>query len=153
MTKPKLGIILAVVGGILAIVGPFLAASTVTVTIGALVRADSRSWIEMSPIFYLCVGSGAVAVLAGVMAQIRPKAVWSLLLAVAAIAIVVPVVMAQVRAAETIGSSVLEVGIALGAMWGEAPTAVEIVSGTGAYFLIASAIVLTLAAPLVALKK
>ena len=153
MTKPKLGIILAVVGGILAIVGPFLTASTVTMTIRSLVRANSRSWIEMSPMFYLCVGSGALAVLVGVAAQIRPKAVWSLLLAVSAIAIAVPLMMAQMKIAEAIGSSVLEVGVALGGRWGDAPTAFEIVSGMGAYFLIASAVVLTLAAPIVALKK
>ena len=153
MTKSKVGIILAVVGGILAIVGPFLTASTVTTTIGSLVRESLRSWIEMSSMFYLCVGSGVLAVLVGVAAQIRPKAVWSLLLAVSAIAIAVPLIMAQVKIAEAIGSSVLEVGIALGARWGEAPTAFEVVSGMGAYFLTVSAVVLILAAPLVALKK
>jgi hypothetical protein len=153
MTKPKIGSIVAVVGGTLAIVGPFLTASTVTMTIGSLVRADLRSWIEMSPLFYLCVGSGALAVLAGTAAQIRPKAVWSLLLAVSAIVIAVLLVMAQVKMAETVGTTVLEVGIALGARWGEAPTAFEIASGMGFYFLVLSFIVLALAAPLVALKK
>ena len=69
------------------------------------------------------------------------------------LAIVVPLMMAQVKIAEAIGLSVLEIEIVLETRWGDAPTAFEIVSGMGAYFLTTSAVVLTLAAPLVALKK
>ncbi len=153
MSKLKVGVILAFVGGILAFVGPFLTASTVTMTVGSLVRTEVRSWIGMSPIFYLAVGSGALAVLVGVAALIRPRAIWSVLVAVSAIVIAFLLVMAQAKMAGVIGSRMIITGIALGAMWGEAPSSLEIVSGIGAYFLIGSVVILTLAAPLVALKK
>lgn len=148
-----IGIILAVVGGILALIAPFLTASTITTTIGSLVRTDSRSWIEMSQIFYLCSVSGGLAILVGIAAQIRPKAIWGVLLAVLAIIITLILVMALGQASEVVGSSVLKAGIALGALWGEAPTSFEMVRGMGAYCLTVSIILLILAAPLVALRK
>ena len=148
-----LGIILAVIGGILALIGPFLTASTVTTSIGAFVKTDSRSWIEMSQIFYLCAVSGGLAILVGVAAQIRPKRIWGVLLAVLAIIITLILVMALGQASEVVGSKLLQVGIALGALWGEAPTSFEMVRGLGAYCLIASITLLILAAPLVAWKR
>jgi hypothetical protein len=153
MTGHKGGVILAFVGGILALIGPFLMASTVTMTIGSLVRITPKSWIEMSPIFYLVVGIGALAIFIGVASQIRPKTIWSVLLAISAIIITLLIVMAQMQMAETIGASIIEIGIALGAMWGEAPTDFKIANGIGTFFLIGSVVILILAAPLVALKK
>jgi hypothetical protein len=161
MAKVKLCIILALIGGLLVLVGPFLAGSTTTTTIAGTPTTVTASFAESYSIAYLCVAGGLLAVIVAILAALGrvPALASGLLLAVFAILVFIGFVvalcqgMADTASRALVGGAGAQAAYLAGGGTGLVPTSSNMALGIGGYCLGVGFVLLALAAPLAALKR
>ncbi|MEM2426987.1 MAG: hypothetical protein QXF20_04905 [Candidatus Hadarchaeales archaeon] len=155
-TKWGMGI-LAILGGILLLIGPFLLSFTTTCEIGALETKDEMVWAEDYSIIYLCVLAGILALIAAALIFWKPVIgnVSRLLLVLSLIFSAISFSIALMQAGEDIGLKSVKAGLSTGYGFGEGrmpfadlPIPVfDIVPEIGSYFIMAGIILIALATP------
>ncbi|TDA32199.1 MAG: hypothetical protein DSO03_03280 [Hadesarchaea archaeon] len=155
-TKWGMGI-LAILGGILLLIGPFLLSFTTTCKIEKLETKDEMVWVEDYPITYLCVLAGILALMAAALILWKPVIgnVGRLLLVLSLIFSAVSFSVALMQAGEDIGLESLKSGLGTGYDFGKGGVSFadlpvplfDIVPEIGSYFIMAGIILIALATP------
>lgn len=155
-TKWGIGI-LAILGGILLLAGPFLSSFTTTGKIGALETKGEVIWAEDYPIIYLCVLAGLLAIVAGALIMWKPAVAWGgrALLALSLIFSAVSFSVALMQAGEDIGVESLKAGLSTGHGFGQGGVPFEdlpvptftITPEIGSYLVVVGIVLVALATP------
>lgn len=149
--------ILAFVGGILLLVGPFLTSFTTTCEIGAMKTEEKMVWAEDYSVIYWCVLGGLLALIGGVFILWKPTIAWGgrALLALSLILSAVSFSVALMEAGEDIGLESVKAGLSTGHGFGEGrvpfanlpvPT-FNITPEIGSYLIVVGIVLVALATP------